>query len=632
MGPSTQPSGGKRFGARLRRKVVATVALVYAVLTLNFLYLIVVDLHRMVEKEATDTVTQKARFLSAALSERIDERDPVLLDDFLAMVLRDGEIEFARIMDGAGAVLAEAGVGGKYPAPSAGNPEAGRTGDVIIQEIGRQEGLLHGRGHLFFLASPIVLEGSPMGELHLGMNTVAINRRLALLTYRGVAVAAATILAGVALSYFLYLQMRRAMRELIGTTASIAEGNLDRRVSVATGDEFEELGQSLNRMAQAVAEREGELKRLRNTMVSMFDGITAGIAYIDREYRILHANRAYLSLFGKVTEAGPEGRRCYDLLGGGEEACERCPGRAALRSGKSEGAEREIVTGDGEKRVMWIHAYPVPDASGEPAGFVEYVSDITKQRIMEEELRNYTEHLEEIVEERTRRLKEAQEKMLHREKIAALGQLAAGVAHEVGNPLSSLSSLVRSLGGGGRKDGDREEKFRLMQEQIERIARIVREMGDFSRPASFRKGLVHVNEVVKTSLGIARYDHRMKEVHVITGLDGEIPALRMDGDKLLQVFLNILFNAADAMEGRGTLTVTSRLDGASISVTFADSGPGIPEESLSRVFEPFYTTKDVGEGTGLGLSVGTIRAENRRGGGSAFTVDIPLAHPAGEAG
>ena len=181
----------------------------------------------------------------------------------------------------------------------------------------------------------------------------------------------------------------------------------------------------------------------------------------------------------------------------------------------------------------------------------------------------------------------------------------------------------------------------MMQDQIDRIVRIVRDLVDFSRPSSFGKSLIHVNEVLRTALGIARYDERFKGVHVITGLDPDIPALKMDGDQLLQVFLNILFNAGDAMKGNGTLTVSSRRKDRSVEVLFGDSGPGIPEESLPRIFEPFYTTKEVGKGTGLGLSVsygiaqgmgGAIRASNQPGAGALFTVELPLPEGGGSRG
>lgn len=428
---------------------------------------------------------------------------------------------------------------------------------------------------------------------------------------------------------------------MLGTTVSLADGKMDSRVTVTTGDELEDLAGAVNRMAQAIDKREQELVLAKNTMVAMFDGITEGIAYIGRDYRILHANRAYATFQGIAGGTGVVGRRCHELFREGETACEICPGRIALTTGQSARAEREVLGKNGERQVLRIQAYPVVLPVEGATGFVEYVSDITLQRKMEEDLKRHATHLEEIVRERTLRLREAQEQMIHKEKIAALGQMAAGVAHEIGNPLSSLSSIVGSLAADPGREGGREEKLRLMQEQIDRIARIVRELVDFSRPSSFGKRLMHANEMLRTAMGIARYDERFQGVHVITSLDNDIPALKLDGDQLLQVFLNILLNAADAMKGSGTLTVSSRRMDRSVTVSFGDSGPGIAEESLSRIFEPFYTTKDVGKGAGLGLSVsygiiqgmgGSIRASNQAGRGALFTVEIPLPDRGGGRG
>ncbi len=468
---------------------------------------------------------------------------------------------------------------------------------------------------------------------------ILVNLHLpAAVTYRTLEIAVVTVLAGIALASFLYRRVRKSMKELLDTTVSIAEGNLEKRVTVTTGDELEELAGAFNRMAQAVAGRERELVLVRNTMVAMFDGITEGIAYIGRDYRVLHANRAYAAFRGHAGDTGVAGRKCHELFREAEHACEDCPGRTALETGRSAEAEREDLRENGERRVLRIHAYPVVLSDEGPAGFVEYISDITRQRRMEGELKTYTTHLEEIVRERTLRLRETQEQMIHKEKIAALGQMAAGVAHEIGNPLSSLSSIVRRFAADPGRDGGREEKLRLMQEQIGRIAKIVREMVDFSRPSSFGKNLIHVNEVLRTAMGIVRYDDRFKRIHVITSLDNDIPALKLDGDQLLQVFLNILLNAADAMEGNGTLTVSSRRMNHGVTVLFGDTGPGIDEESLSRIFEPFYTTKDVGKGAGLGLSMsygilqgmgGSIAASNQAGGGALFSVEIPLPDAGG---
>jgi len=631
--------GGKAFRFGIRRKVIASFVVAYVVLTGIFIYLIMVNLHRLVEDEAVNTAKQKATYLSAFFSEHLAGKDGAFPAEFLGKVLKDGDIEYARVEGQGGNVLAEAGLSGKYAALAEGDPRGSEGGPVpMVREIGRQEGFLHEMGHSFSIVSPVMIKGRTVGRVYLGLNTVEVNRRLLAVTYRTLEIAVVTILAGIAIIYLIYRQMLKAMKELLDTTVSIAEGNLDSRVTVTSGDELGELAGAFNLMAHAIAKREQELVLVRNSMVAMFDGITEGIAYIGRDYRILHANRAYATFQGHSREAEVAGRICHDLFREGQQACENCPGRIALETGRSAVAEREVLREDGERQVLRIHAYPVVLPVEGSAGFVEYISDITRQREMEEELKSHTTHLEEVIRERTRRLRETQEQMIHKEKIAALGQMAAGVAHEIGNPLSSLSSIVRSLAADPGRDGGREEKLRLMRDQIDRIAKIVREMVDFSRPSSFGKNLIHVNEVIRTAMGIARYDDRFKKVHVISSLDNDIPALKLDGDGLLQVFLNILLNAADAMKSSGTLTVSSRRENSTVSVQFGDSGPGIDEESLTRIFEPFYTTKDVGKGTGLGLSMsygilqgmgGLIMASNQAGGGALFTVEIPLPEAGG---
>jgi PAS domain S-box-containing protein len=641
MGRSDPDEGKKRVRFGIHRKVFATFLLAYVVVTVSSLYIVVVNIHHMVEEEATTSARHRTSFLAAAVSQQLAEREVGFLTEYLGNVVKEGDIEYARIEGPAGELLAEAGLSGKYPA--AADHLRGRVGDAgpVLREIGTQEGMLHEKGHLFLVSSPVMFLGKPVGRVYLGLDTVTVNRRLASSSYRILEIAVGTILAGIAVTFFLYRRLGSAMKELISTTGSFAEGNLDRRASVATGDQLEDLAGAFNRMAQTVAGRERELRDVRNTMVAMFDGITEGIAHMDRDHRILHANRAYAEYHAGAGQDAVSGKKCYEIFRGGRHVCGDCPGTIALETGRSAEAEREIVRENGERRVLRIQAYPVVHPVDGPSGFVEYVSDITRQRTMEEELKRYATNLEEVVRERTLRLQEAHEKMIHREKIAALGQMAAGVAHEIGNPLSALSSIVRKIASDPGRDGGREKKLRMMQDQIDRIAQIVRELVDFSRPSSFGKSLIHVNEVLRTAMGIARYDDRFKGVHVITSLDPEIPALRLDGDQLLQVFLNILFNAGDAMQGSGALTVSSRRKDRSVDVLFGDSGPGIAEESLPRIFEPFYTTKEVGKGTGLGLSVsygivqgmgGSIRASNQSGGGVLFTVELPLPEGVGTRG
>ncbi len=625
----------KKLRISLRLKAVAAVGLVYAVLIFCFIYVNVVTQHHYFEEKIIESNRMKARLISAAVAKAVFEKDELFLKEFIKHALAESDVEYIQIVDEEGRRLAQGGLLRRVLEHREKNPALAKPlSSPTVQEIGYPEGMLHKSGHIFNIYKPVMYEGRQVGGIHLGVNTITANQYLAGVTYRWILITVMITLSGIILTYLIFNRMRKALRQLIDATANVAQGNMGQKISIQTGDELEELSRSFNQMTRALVERERDLIIARNTMVSMFNGITAGIAYITKDYRIIHANHAYESLLKDGAEQLLNEKRCYEIFSQGESVCEQCPGTLAMKTGDSHHVEREAVLHDGRRHVLWVHAYPVMDPDKVSAGFVEYILDITEQREMQNELKRYAEQLEAMVEERTYRLKEAQAQMVHREKMAALGQMAAGVAHEIGNPLSSMSSIVTALNGETGNDKRCKEGFHLMKDQIDRITRIVRQMTEFSRPATYQKSLTHINEVVRSALGISRYDKRLEEIHVITSLDNEVPALKLDGDQLLQVFLNIILNAGDAMKGKGTLTITSSGQNGSINVSFEDTGPGIPEGSLPHLFEPFFTTKDVGEGTGLGLSVsygimqrmgGEIRAANRPGGGSVFTVEIPMA-------
>ncbi len=218
------------------------------------------------------------------------------------------------------------------------------------------------------------------------------------------------------------------------------------------------------------------------------------------------------------------------------------------------------------------------------------------------------------------------------EKLAVIGQIAAGVAHEIGNPLTSISSLVQIL---QRKSQDSfmNEQFVNIKENIDRITKIVRELVDFSRPPSYETSDQDVTDVIKTALGIVKYDKRVRKVDFETDLKTNLPNVNIAADQLLQVFVNILINALDAIDGNGMIMVKSNYDSKNIYIELSDDGCGIDEITSEKIFDPFFTTKEVGKGTGLGLSVsygiikrfnGEIIVKSKLNEGSTFTVVLPI--------
>jgi PAS domain S-box-containing protein len=218
------------------------------------------------------------------------------------------------------------------------------------------------------------------------------------------------------------------------------------------------------------------------------------------------------------------------------------------------------------------------------------------------------------------------------EKLAVIGQIAAGVAHEIGNPLTSISSLVQIL---QRKSQDSfmNEQFVNIKENIDRITKIVRELVDFSRPPSYETSDQDVTDVIKTALGIVKYDKRVRKVNFETDLKNILPNVNIAADQLLQVFVNIMINALDAIDGNGRIIVKSNYDLRNIYIELSDDGCGMDEATLEKIFDPFFTTKEVGKGTGLGLSVsygiikrfnGEIKVKSKLNEGSTFTIVLPI--------
>jgi signal transduction histidine kinase len=257
----------------------------------------------------------------------------------------------------------------------------------------------------------------------------------------------------------------------------------------------------------------------------------------------------------------------------------------------------------------------------------------TEFELMREKLQESYQRMEEKISLRTEELQGAQAQIMHQEKMASLGLMAAGIAHEIGNPLTSISSMAQIIKRKNTDDKTLEYVSNILK-NIDRISRIVRELVDFSKPTTHKAAPSDINEIITSAVGIIKYDRRSKNIRYALDLDIKLPKVTVVADHLMQVFLNILINAVDASEGVGEeITVSSHSENNNIVIVFKDEGCGIPQESLNRIFEPFYTTKDVGKGTGLGLTVsyglikkfkGEITVSSILNKGSVFTIRLPI--------
>lgn len=265
------------------------------------------------------------------------------------------------------------------------------------------------------------------------------------------------------------------------------------------------------------------------------------------------------------------------------------------------------------------------------SAFNEMASQIRADRAS---LQNRLEELERATAELTT----AQEQLVRSARLAAVGRLSAGVAHEIGNPLAAIRGLLDLMGSGDLEPDEEKEFVARVQRETERIHHTIRDLLDFSRHEPQQGGRIEssasLSEVVSDTVKLIDRQSRFRDISVELRVEESLPRVRGDHERLRQLLLNLLFNSADALSGRGTIQVSASAVNGTVQLVVSDDGPGINDEILDQVFDPFVTTKPAGQGTGLGLAVchtivdrlgGSIRAENRNDGGAAFEVSLPAA-------
>lgn len=269
----------------------------------------------------------------------------------------------------------------------------------------------------------------------------------------------------------------------------------------------------------------------------------------------------------------------------------------------------------GEPFFTQILISPILDRDGKVTAFFGVHRDLSEKKLLEKQL-------------------------VHTQKMESIGTLAAGVAHEVGNPLASISALVQVV---QRSTNDEfvKEKLELVKSQVTRISKIIRDLVDFSRPSNYELQMTDINQSIREAVEIVKVGAKAKIIKFEMQLSDSIPILPLVADQIQQVFVNILLNAVDIIIespkgfGKDLIAVHSEVDDDLVIIEFYDNGRGIPDENFAKVFEPFFTTKKEGKGTGLGLWVsygiiksfqGDLIVSSKLGEGTTFKITLPL-HP-----
>jgi two-component system, NtrC family, sensor kinase len=369
-------------------------------------------------------------------------------------------------------------------------------------------------------------------------------------------------------------------------------------------------------LAVEVASQSREIDEQRRFISLIIDSLPVGLYVVDRDYRIQIWNRQREIGAPGLRRDEVVGRQVFEVLTRQPAEELRADFDRVFQTGEILQEELDVTLG-GEVRSFRLSKIPMRLDGDEISHVITIGEDVTESRRI-------------------------QGQIMQSEKLAAIGQLAAGVMHEINNPLATISACVAAIDGRlgqltGKERSAVEEYLEIIDKEVDRCTRIVDGLLDFSRPKGKAKGRVVLNALVDETLFLLKHHQRFKRLSLARELDMSLPATNGNAEQLTQVLMALMLNAVDAMDDRrGKLTVrTGRNPNFTdeVFVEIEDNGVGIPRSEQSKIFDPFYTTKPPGRGTGLGLSIcygivedhrGRIEVDSQPGRGSIFRVFLPV--------
>ncbi len=367
-------------------------------------------------------------------------------------------------------------------------------------------------------------------------------------------------------------------------------------------------------LALEVASRSREIEEQRRFTGLVIDSLPVGIYVVDRDYRIKVWNRKRETGTQGLRRADVVGRPIFEVLTRQPAAQLRAEFDRVFRAGEIQQMDLEVEAGR-ETRYYRISRIPMRLDGDAITHVITIGEDVTESR-------------------------EVQLRILQSEKLAAVGQLAAGVMHEINNPLATIGACVVAIEArlGDGVDGTVREYLEIIDKEVLRCTHIVDGLLDFSRPRDAGPTLpASVNSLLEQTLFLLKHHQRFKRITVTRELEDHLPPVLVNDEQMIQVFMALMLNGVDAMDDGGVLTVRTMRNperNDEVKVEVSDSGHGISAVDLPKIFEPFYTTKPPGRGTGLGLSIcygileqhrGRIEVSSEPGLGSTFRVFLPIA-------
>lgn len=429
------------------------------------------------------------------------------------------------------------------------------------------------------------------------------------------AVALAVAITAVIMFFMRKLVLRR-LAGLVQVIDSIEAGEMDRPVDIRGDDEIGKLSSHLKRMSTSLRRTLDHLRHRESFLDAVINSAEDGIVVVDDRMQVVTANRAFEELLG--VRAGTLAQTLCDCSKLGEECSQQeCPALRTLRTGQSSRRLRVITRRDGSRRHFEISDSRLRNFDDRPQ-VLEVWRDITERREFEARLE-------------------------HSERLASLGLLASGISHEINNPLASimtcLDGLGRRLRAGNGTNGpipeELPEYLDLIRGEVDRCRALTQRLQLLGRKPRHEPQPVNLSTVVRDILALVRYEAKKHRVRIVEELATDVEAIIADESQIRQVVLNIVLNAIQAIGDRGEVRVRTRSNGqGGVEVEVTDNGRGIEPQHLPKIFEPFFSARADGRGTGLGLFIskivvdqldGRIDVRSMPGQGTTFTISLPSA-------
>lgn len=369
-----------------------------------------------------------------------------------------------------------------------------------------------------------------------------------------------------------------------------------------------ELETSEARLSQAMQKLREEKRYFESLLYSMHEDIMV----IDQNYRVTDVNKAFLVTAGRKRQE-VIGRHCYEISHGYNEPCEKhgeeCVLQQVFETGNPSSCRHQHIRADGSKIWVDLLLSPLKDENGNVKRIIETVRDVTE-------------------------LVNAEKAAWHSQKLASIGRLAAGVTHEINNPLTTILTGIMLIQEETDPKDPHYEELQTIANEILRCRKIISSLLDFARQTEPIKKEQNLNDIIRASMALTRKQAAFKDVTIEQNLSKNLPLINIDKDQIEQALINLTLNAVEATDPEGKIIISTRYvpEIGMMELKVSDTGKGIPQEHVGRIFEPFFSTKE--SGTGLGLAVthgiverhgGTIDVESKPGQGTSFMIRLPFS-------